>query len=92
MLARQLGIEESTPIVQIIERAEAGLVCAEWSCGGMDAVPTWLAKPDVSAALHLNGPGSGFHYHTSGDELQSHEGTKVRVTTPRRDQSLHTGA
>ena len=38
----------------------------QWSCGGMDAVPGWLAKPDVAAALHLKGPGSAFHYERSG--------------------------
>ena len=28
-----------------------------WSCGGMDAVKTWIDTPAVAKALHLNAPG-----------------------------------
>ena len=39
----------------------------DWSCGGMDAMVTYLSRADVKRALHLGESGqSRFSYDTSG--------------------------
>ena len=40
----------------------------DWSCGQFSAIPTYFARPDVRAALHLpaHSSGSEFRYESSG--------------------------